>query len=106
LDTNFLVCSVGTVPTTGVVTVIPFVNTYATLTDAHTSEFLTLVHADWVWKLTIVIGSDRNMFFVGFYPTGAAAVAGTDYFAELATNRFFAAGTPVTMIATSDLSVF
>lgn len=46
------------------------------------------------------------MFFVGFYPTGAAIVAGADYFAEVATNVFFTTGTPVTMIATSDLSLF
>ena len=46
------------------------------------------------------------MFFVGFYPTGAAIVADTDYFAEKDTNVFFAAGTPVTAIATSDLTLF
>jgi len=46
------------------------------------------------------------MFFVGFYPVSAAIVAGTDYFAELETNRFFTTGSPVTMIATSDLTLF
>jgi hypothetical protein len=106
LDSNFLVCSVGTVGADGVVTVIPFTNTYLTATDTSTSEFLILVHADWAWKLVLVIGSDRNMYFVGFYPVGAAIVADTDYVAEKATNEFFAAGTPVTLIATSDLSLF
>jgi hypothetical protein len=106
LDSNFLVCSVGTVGADGVVTVIPFTNTYATATDTTTSEFLALVHADWAWKLVLVVGSDRNMFFVGFYPVSAAIVADTDYIAEKATNEFFAAGTPVTLIATSDLTLF
>jgi len=84
-----VVCSVGTVTAAGVVTVIPFTNTYATLDATHTNEFVALVGASWVWKLTLVIGSDRNMFFVGFYPTGAAAVADTDYFAEKGGNVFF-----------------
>jgi hypothetical protein len=106
LDSNFLVCSVGTVGADGVVTVIPFTNTYLTSSATSTNEFLVLISADWAWKLVLVIGSDRNMFFVGFYPTGAAIVADTDYVAEKATNEFFAAGTPVTLIATSDLSLF
>lgn len=106
IDTNFLVCSVGTIAAEGVVTVIPFTNTYATTSDVHTSEFLVLVHADWAWKLTLVIGSDRNMFFVGFYPTGAAIVADTDYFAEKDTNVMFTAGTPVTLTATAGLTAF
>jgi len=102
-----LVCSVGTVGTEGVVTVIPFVNTYLTATTKHTSEFLTLVHSDWAWKLTLVIGSDRNMFFVGFYPTSAAIVALADYHPEVSGNLFFAgASAPVTMINTATLTLF
>jgi len=102
-----LVCSVGTITAEGVVTVIPFVNTYATLTDTHTSEFLTLVHTDWAWKLTLVIGSDRNMFFVGFYPTSAPIVALADYHPEVSGNLFFAgASAPVTMINTATLTLF
>jgi hypothetical protein len=101
-----LVCSVGTVSADGVVTVVPFVNTYLTTGDIHTSEFLLLVATDWAWTLTLVIGSDRNMFFVGFYPVAAAIVANTDYLAELDTNRFFEGAAPVTMKATTELTVF
>jgi len=36
MDTNFMVCSVGTVAAAGVVTVIPFINNYAVA--GHTSE--------------------------------------------------------------------
>lgn len=101
-----MVCSVGTITSAGVVTVIPFTNTYASLTAKHSSELLVLIHGDWAWKLCLVIGSDRNMFFVGFYPTGTAVVANTDYLNEIAANRFFSAGNPVVMIATSELSGF
>jgi len=105
-----LVCSVGTITASGVVTVIPFTNTYTTVTDKHTSEFVPLVHADWVWKLCLVVGSDRNMFFVGFYPTGTLVVADTDYINEKDTNIFFSApGTPgdaTVMIATTTFTVF
>jgi hypothetical protein len=101
-----LVCSVGTIAAEGVVTVIPFVNTYLTATTKHTSEFLVLVDADWEWKLTLVIGSDKDMFFVGFYPASADIVALTDYHPEVAGNLFFTAGTPVTMIATATLTLF
>jgi hypothetical protein len=34
-----MVCSIGTVEADGVVTVIPFTNTYATLTTPASSEF-------------------------------------------------------------------
>lgn len=101
-----MVCSVGTITAEGVVTVIPFVNTYLTATTKHTSEFLTLVSGDWGWKLTLVIGSDRNMFFVGFYPASAPIEALVDYHAEVSGNLFFTAGTPVTMINTADLTLF
>jgi hypothetical protein len=63
-----VVCSVGTVPTEGVVTVIPFVNNYASATATTNNELYDLVSSDWLWKVVIVIGSDRNMFGVGFYP--------------------------------------
>jgi len=85
-----LVCSVGTVTADGVVTVIPFTNTYTTDDTKVTSEFIELVEATWAWKLVIVIGSDRNMFFVGFYPTGIAITADASYVAEKAANEFFA----------------
>lgn len=102
-----MVCSVGTITATGTVTVIPFVNTYKTATDVHTSEFLLLVATDWAWKLTLVIGTDRNMFFVGFYPTSAAIVALVDYHAEVVTNLFFVgAASPVAMISTATLTAF
>jgi len=65
-----LVCSVGTITADGVVTVIPFTNTYTADDTAVTSEFVELDTAAWAWKLVLVIGSDRNMFFVGFYPVG------------------------------------
>jgi len=46
------------------------------------------------------------MFFVGFYPVSAAIVAGVDYYAEIDANVFFTTGSPVTLIATSTLSLF
>lgn len=58
-----MVCSVSTVTADGVVTVIPFTNTYADETSiALTSELGVLVSASWLWKVTIVVGSDRNLF--------------------------------------------
>jgi len=63
-----VVCSVGTVPTEGVVTVIPFKTSYATTGETTNSELMDLVSSDWLWKVTIVVGTDRNMFGVGFYP--------------------------------------
>lgn len=68
MDTNFVVCSVGTIAAEGSVTIIPFTNTYATTSDSSTSEISALVHQDWVWNVVLVIGSDRNMYGVGFYP--------------------------------------
>jgi hypothetical protein len=44
-----MVCSIGTVDTTGVVTVIPFTNTYASTSMVHSSELLSLSHATWAW---------------------------------------------------------
>jgi hypothetical protein len=95
LDTNFVVCSVGTVPTEGVVTVIPFTNTYATATEKHTSELTALVHADWAWKIVLVIGTDRNMFGVGFYPVQEDLDISVNFLAETSGNIFFTADTPV-----------
>jgi hypothetical protein len=65
-----VVCSVtSTVPAAGVVTVIPFTNTYADEASITlTNEFVVLVSADWLWEITVVVGSDRNLFEVGFYP--------------------------------------
>jgi len=64
-----VVCSVSAATSVGAVTVIPFTNTYADETTiVHTSELVVLVSTDWLWKITIVVGSDRNMFEVGFYP--------------------------------------
>jgi hypothetical protein len=51
MDTNFLVCSVDTVGTDGVVTVIPFINTYATITEKWTSELTNLEASTWAWKV-------------------------------------------------------
>jgi hypothetical protein len=63
-----VVCSVSTTTAAGVVTVIPFTNTYADETDITlTSEFVVLVSADWKWAIALVVGSDRNLFEVGFY---------------------------------------
>jgi hypothetical protein len=75
LDTNFVVCSVGTIADEGSVTVIPFTNTYTADNEASTSELGALVHADWLWKVVLVIGSDRNMYGVGFYPQEVALAA-------------------------------
>jgi len=67
LDSNFVVCSVGTIAAEGVVTVIPFTNTYAGATEAWTTELSSLVSTDWAWAIAVVVGTDRNMFGVGFY---------------------------------------
>jgi len=67
LDTNFVVCSVGTIAAEGVVTVIPFTNTYLTATETYTNELTALVDTNWGWKVAVVVGTDRNMFGVGFY---------------------------------------
>jgi hypothetical protein len=83
-----VVCSVGTITTTGSVTIIPFTNTYTAVNEALTSELVALVHADWLWKVVIVIGSDRNLFGVGFYPGSAALALGTNYVGEYASPKF------------------
>lgn len=63
-----MVCSVSTTLTNGQVTVIPFTNTYAAETAiVLTSEFVVLASTDWAWKIALVVGSDRNLFEVGFY---------------------------------------
>jgi len=63
-----VVCSVSTTLTNGQVTVIPFTNTYADETAIeHTSEFVVLSSSNWLWKIALVVGSDRNLFDVGFY---------------------------------------
>jgi len=59
-----MVCSVGTVASTGVVTVIPFINNYAAA--GLSTELVNLAGATWGWLIRIVVGSDRNMFVVGF----------------------------------------
>jgi len=91
-----VVCSVGTVTSEGVVTVIPFTNTYASDNEVSTTEFVVLVSTSWEWKLVIVIGSDRNMFLVGFYPAGADIVADVDYIAERSSAIFFEVNDPTT----------
>jgi len=95
-----VVCSVGTVPTEGVVTVIPFTNTYLTATEKHTTELTALVHADWAWKIVLVIGTDRNMFGVGFYPAPEALSINVNFLAETTNNIFFTAADPVALTAT------
>jgi hypothetical protein len=68
LDSNFVVCSVSATTAAGVVTVIPFTNTYAAeAAIVLTSEFVVLVSDDWKWAIALVVGSDRNLFEVGFY---------------------------------------
>lgn len=63
-----MVCSVSTTTAAGVVTVIPFTNTYSAETAIKlTSEFVVLVSTDWAWTISLVVGSDRNLFEVGFY---------------------------------------
>lgn len=101
LDSNFVVCSVGTVPTEGVVTVIPFVNNYATTTDAITNELFALEHDDWLWKVMIVVGTDRNMFGVGFYPTAVLLTTDGNYLTGTS-NAWFADTNPVTVALTSN----
>lgn len=64
-----MVCSVSASTTAGAVTVIPFTNTYTDETSiTQTNELVVLGSADWLWKITLVVGADRNMFEVGFYP--------------------------------------
>lgn len=89
-----MVCSIGTVGTLGVVTVIPFTNNYASLVKVHSSELLSLSHAKWAWWITLVIGTDRNMHMAYWYPTGAAIAADVDFITEETTNKFFSAATP------------
>jgi len=85
-----MVCSVGTVGSDGVVTVIPFRNVYAATNAAWTSELAQLLASvtNWVWKVTIVIGTDRNMFFISFMPDGDT-LATTHYGIEVTSNEFF-----------------
>jgi hypothetical protein len=101
MDTNFMVCSVDTVGTDGVVTIIPFKNTYSSVTEAWTSELTNLESSIWAWKVKVVIGTDRNMFFVSFYPVGED-LANTHYLVEIASNKFFTHATsPTTVIKTA-----
>jgi hypothetical protein len=68
LDTNFVVCSVGTIAAEGSVTVIPFTNTYAGDTEGLWGELSIISTNNWDWKVMLLIGADRNMFGVGHYP--------------------------------------
>jgi len=69
LDSNFVVCSVSATTAAGVVTIIPFTNTYADETTiVLTNELVVLASSDYAWAITLVVGSDRNLFEVGFYP--------------------------------------
>jgi hypothetical protein len=105
MDTNFLVCSVDTVPETGVVTIIPFRNTYSGSITHFTSEIVHLTDAAWGWKVTVVIGTDRNMFSVSFYPNGDDLVS-TLYLVEPDTNVFFTASSSPATLITSTSTAF
>jgi len=96
-----VVCSVGTIAAEGSVTVIPFTNTYTANNEVQTSELFVLESDDWLWKVMIVIGSDRNMFAVGFYPGTGALTTDVNYIGEYSSPEFLVAGTPCTVAATS-----
>jgi hypothetical protein len=63
-----VVCSVSATTAAGVVTVIPFTNTYANEASiVLTNELVVLADTNWEWAIALVVGSDRNLFEVGFY---------------------------------------
>jgi hypothetical protein len=87
------------------VTIIPFKNTYSGSVTHFTSEIVHLTDPAWGWKVTIVIGTDRNMFSISYYPNGEDLVS-TFYLVEPTSNVFFTeSSSPATMI-TSGLTAF
>jgi len=96
-----VVCSVGTIDAKGSVTVIPFTNTYTGDAETYTNECVVLESDDYLWKVMIVIGSDRNMFAVGFYPGSTAFTTDGNYISERSSAEFFVAGPPNTVPATT-----
>jgi len=104
-----MVCSIGAVTSTGVVTIVPFTNTF-TGTAVVTSTSLTglTVDADWNWFITLVIGKDRNMHGAYWYPTGVALGAiDADFIADITANKFFtAASAPQTLVKSTTMSLF
>jgi hypothetical protein len=102
-----MVCSIGAVTSTGVVTVVPFTNTF-TGTAIVTSATLTglTIDADWNWFITLVIGKDRNMHGAYWYPTGTALGAiDVDFIADPTANRFIVAGSTTTQVLQKSASL-
>jgi len=99
-----VVCSVGTIAAEGSVTVIPFTNTYTAANEVQTSELFVLESDDWLWKVMIVVGSDRNMFAVGFYPAAAVLTTDVNYIGEYSSAEFFVAGPPNTVAITGSMA--